>query len=116
MSQTSEDILGAATVAPTTGKAREPLGGSNRTFHGTVIGTGTVSATIEIYASNYPIVAADAGVGQNGILLTTLTLSSGTSPVSSAAISISSYRYYWAKLTAISGTSAVAYCYMAATP
>lgn len=69
-----------------------------RTIQATVSGTGSVSATVEFYASNFDDTAT-------GILLATSTLSGANTDATGGVIT-AEYAYMWAKVTAISGTNA----------
>ncbi len=69
---------------------------ANRTFQATETGTGTVSATVEVQAS-------DDGVGW--VTLGTITLS-GTSPATDGFASSAAWQEVRGNVTAISGTSA----------
>lgn len=71
-------------------------GPSDRTFQGTVAGTGAVSATIVIEVSND---------GTNAITLGTITLS-GTTSATDGFASQASWAFTRARVSAISGTSA----------
>lgn len=76
----------------------------NRTFQGTVIGTGVVTATIIIEASND---------GTNFMTLGTITLS-GTTTATDGFVSVANWIYVRARLTAVSGTGAAVTVIMAA--
>ena len=90
-------LLGNVTTIQTGSFVRIPAG--YRTIQATISGTGAVTATVEWYGSNNEIAA-------NGILLATSTLSNTTTDSTGAAITVE-YDVMWAKLTAISGTSAI---------
>ena len=75
------------------------------TFQAQVVGTGAVSATINLWARNI-----EAGTGPT--LLGTLTLS-GTTSASDAAVTQFRYMEYMAEVTAISGTGAAVTVVMA---
>lgn len=85
-----------------TGKAFSPIR-DQRSFQASVVGTGAVTGTVEIYGSNEEPSAALAGV--NGLLLGTITLSGTTSDTDGFATD-APWKWVWSKITAISGTDA----------
>ena len=87
-------LLDAAT-ATTTGSAVRPTN-VNRTFHATVTGTGAVTATVIIEASNNT---------RDFLTLGTITLS-GTTSAADGFVSVAAWKCVRARLTAISGTDA----------
>lgn len=69
-----------------------------RTIQAVISGAGAVSATVEFYGSNVDDLTT-------GILLATSTLS-GTNTDTAGGVIAAEYLYMWAKVTAISGTTA----------
>jgi hypothetical protein len=102
MSQRADFLLNGATAAPAVGVALQPSG-DTRAYQARVTGTGALTATVEIYGSNFDPSAQ--GVGNAGLLMGTITLS-GNTDVTDGFTAITPWRYTWAKLTAISGTNA----------
>jgi hypothetical protein len=96
----SAQLLQQTTVTAT-GRAVQPAA-TKRTFQATVIGTGAVTAEVDIYGSNHEPVA---GVGQHGVLLGTITLS-GTTSDTDGFVADTPWLWVWPDVTAISGTGA----------
>lgn len=86
------------TTTPTAADIFEIDTDGTRTIQALISGTGAVSATVEFYGSN-------ANDLTTGLLLATATLSGTTTDSTGGAMS-AEYPYMWAKVTAISGTSA----------
>lgn len=87
-------LIDAATATVTSGNIQSSK--PDRTFQATVVGTGAVTATIIIEATNDDIAHLTLG---------TITLS-GTTSASDGFASSAQWRYVRARITAISGTGA----------
>ena len=89
-------LLDAATANVTTDAFPIPVG--TNTLEAFINGSGTVSATLNVYGCN-------TKRNTNGILLATISLS-GTATDQAGAILTSNWGYMYASLSAISGTNA----------
>ena len=95
----------SAITTPTTGASFAVRSGS-RTVKAEVTGTGAITATVELYGNH------DTSTS-TGILLATITLSGTTSAIDGTNIT-AEWPFMYAKLTAITGTSAAVTCTMGA--
>lgn len=89
-------LLDAATAPQTS--VLIAVGSGSRTIQASITGVGAVTATVEIYGSNQPLTTG-------GSLLATMTLS-GTTTDNAGDLIAAEWPFMYAKLTAISGTSA----------
>ena len=89
-------LLNGATATTTGNPASAPS--PDRTYQATVVGTGSVSATVIIEGSN-------DGSSLSYLTIGTITLS-GTTSASDGFVSTASWSFVRARLTAISGTGA----------
>lgn len=95
-------LLKDATAAPTVGGWAGPTTHGPKTVQAHVAGTGAVTATVVIEVTNNTALASSA------LTIATITLSGTTTAVDGTLISAQRWGYYRARLTAISGTGAVA--------
>lgn len=95
----TQTVTGPGQIVPMTAQAN---GGwynpPTQTFQAVVTGTGSVSATVQLNGSNDGVNWTAIGSG--------ITITSGTSPQNGAQVSNTTYQYYQANITALTGTSA----------
>lgn len=96
-------LLSAALEA-STGDICTGIIGNERTFQAAVTGTGAVSASVAIKASNDPS-------GAHWITLATISLS-GTTSATDGFATVAPWPFIKAELTDISGTGAAVSCWM----
>ena len=89
----ANNVTTNTTIGPTNGVP------DAKTFWAEVIGTGAVTATIEIYG-------ARTSTAANGVLLATITLSGTTQAQDVATTSTANYPYYYVVTTNVTGTNA----------
>lgn len=91
-------LLNATATGP--GNWFGPTQVGTKTAQAHVQGTGAVSATVKIEVTNNPLLASSA------ITALTINLTGTTTAVDGASVTVPTWGYYRANLTAVSGTGA----------
>jgi hypothetical protein len=97
--QGGQTVTGVGQVVPEVGKATGSLSNPPyQTFQAVVTGTGTVSGSVTIQGSNDGINWTNIG--------SALAVASGTAPQNASVVTNTTYQYFQANVTALTGTGA----------